>query len=424
MERALTSSVSCGMRSRNARAAAAQLSNAKIEAVPLIGVGKPATRKNRCDSSTPRVRTRRSRRDAGSSSLGAPLATIRESASKSNASWCGPPIDSLRLCGCIPACAVAERGAQDVREPQHERLSSAWKRRALSSLRGAPGMRDESGRHVAGAAEQLAVGGQGAARLAQHLFQRFAFARAERRRGLLPQLAERAGGTESMARRISSSSCSAWRRSALAFDAARRDVLQHRVDQAAERAHELGHAFARRENDREVVAQGRELAVRRQHRRAQAEAVDRRQAVALAPAGDVKDQLVRGGLGSIATLDLAARSALAHAARVARASSSGQTVNLSSSRFEAGTDVFGRAQLAGVAQVLVARGIRVSVQDADRDRVVERGDLARPVDVDRIVLALVAVRAGEARAELQTRRHASAASSVADRAARDRTPSA
>src|SRR5664279_5223346 len=63
---------------------------------------------------------------------------------------------------------------------------------------------------------------------------------------------------------------------------------------------------------------------------------------------------------------------------------------------QAGTDVFGRAQLAGMAQVLVAGGVGVAVEDADRDRLVERGDLAGPVDVDRVVLALVAIGARQA----------------------------
>ena len=96
-----------------------------------------------------------------------------------------------------------------------------------------------------------------------------------------PQLAERAGGTHVDGTTDFLLELQRVAAQTLAFDAARRDVLEHRVDEAAERAHELGHAFALLgEHDRKVVAQGREVAVRRQHRRTQAEAVDRRQAVA------------------------------------------------------------------------------------------------------------------------------------------------
>ena len=239
-------------------------------------------------------------------------------------------LEALRLHSRL---RVVERGAQDVREPQHETAQLGLEATRLDSLCGAPGMRDKSGRHVAGAAEQLSVGGQGAAHLAQHLFQRFAFARTQRRRGLLPQLAERAGDTPLDGTRISSSSCSPWRRRRSPSTPRGGDVLEHRVDEAAQRAHELGPAFARFEHDRKVVAQGRELAVGRQHRRTQAEAFDRRQAVALAPAGEVKDQLVRGRLRFHRhSRSCRVGSGAAHAARVARASSSGQTVNLSSSR--------------------------------------------------------------------------------------------
>ncbi len=71
-------------------------------------------------------------------------------------------------------------------------------------------------------------------------------------------------------------------------------------------------------------------------------------------------------------------------------------------RFETRFDVSRRPLLPGIAQLFVNRDFRIVIKDADRYRVMVRGDLARPVDVRRIVLLLVLVDLGQVRAELQT----------------------
>ena len=57
------------------------------------------------------------------------------------------------------------------------------------------------------------------------------------------------------------------------------------------------------------------------------------------------------------------------------------------------TDLLGRADLPGVAQILIAGDARVPIQDADRNRVLPRGDLSRAIEVRRVVLDLIAIGA-------------------------------
>src|SRR5208282_607174 len=56
--------------------------------------------------------------------------------------------------------------------------------------------------------------------------------------------------------------------------------------------------------------------------------------------------------------------------------------------FQAVPDRLRRAKLAGVAHLLVTGDVRVSVQDANRNRIVLGGDLPRAVKVARIVFLL------------------------------------
>jgi hypothetical protein len=126
----------------------------------------------------------------------------------------------------------------------------------------------------------------------QHLLQRLALARADRGSRLVPQLGQRPGaaGVDRQAHRMLELQRVAAH--PLAGDAARRDLLQHAVDERAQRARELRIGRILRQHEREVVPHRRQVAIGREQRRAQVEALDTRQAVALALAGEVKDQLL------------------------------------------------------------------------------------------------------------------------------------
>src|SRR5512136_2927147 len=54
-------------------------------------------------------------------------------------------------------------------------------------------------------------------------------------------------------------------------------------------------------------------------------------------------------------------------------------------RIETGLDVACGTLLPGVTKLFVARDVWIAVKNADRDRIRQRSDLARPVDIRRIV---------------------------------------
>jgi hypothetical protein len=271
-------------------------------------------------------------------------------------------LQALRLAAGL---RMAEGRAQDVRQLQHQAAQVGMEAACLVALRHLPGVRDQARRHLVVAAQHLALGAQRSTGVAEHLFQHGvvvqALARTQARRRGVPQLGQCAAGpgidgTTDLAFELQCVTTQA-----LAFDAARRHLLQHRVHQVRQGLHGIGAALG--QHDREVVAQGGQVAVGREQGRTQVEAVDRRQPVALALAGEMKDQLV-----------------LVLGLHVHRASS-GRALRLRGFfrphrvfielAVEAGTDVFGRAHLAGMAQVFVARGGGVAVQDAHRNRVVQ-----------------------------------------------------
>src|SRR5512144_319470 len=69
---------------------------------------------------------------------------------------------------------------------------------------------------------------------------------------------------------------------------------------------------------------------------------------------------------------------------------------------ETGLDVARGTLLPGVTKVFVARDVRIAIKNADWDRIRQRSDLARPVDIRRIVAFLGLVDLGQVRAECHT----------------------
>ena len=211
----------------------------------------------------------------------------------------------------------------------------------LLALRRAPGMGDQANRHVGRAAQQLAFRAQRAAGVAQYFFERLAFTGAELGRGLVPQLGQRAA--RALVDRATDRAFELQRMAAqsLSLDAAWCHVLEHLVDQAGQRVHDMGSLASFVEQQRKVMAQRAQISVRRKQRGAQAKAGYRGQAhlpaVGLQSAGDVEDHL-------IGVLDWHVHRELSfgwdgvvavncvQAACWVRAGSSGQTVYLSSSR--------------------------------------------------------------------------------------------
>ena len=138
---------------------------------------------------------------------------MRDRASKSNGVLVRAADRLLQALRLAAGLRVAEGRAQDVRQLQHQPAQVGVEAARLGALRGVPGVRDQARRHVVRAAEHLALGAQGTAGVAEHLLERLALARAEACAAAVPQLGQRAAWRpSSTARRISRSSCSAWRR--------------------------------------------------------------------------------------------------------------------------------------------------------------------------------------------------------------------
>src|SRR4249919_1570577 len=66
---------------------------------------------------------------------------------------------------------------------------------------------------------------------------------------------------------------------------------------------------------------------------------------------------------------------------------------------ETGLDVARGTLLPGITKLFVARDVRITIKNADWDRIRQRSDLARPVDIRRIVPFLGLVDLGQVRAE-------------------------
>jgi hypothetical protein len=133
---------------------------------------------------------------------------------------------------------------------------------------------------------------QGAGRVVEHLFQRLALARAEARRGGLPEFGKRAIGASVHLAADVAFELQRMATQALAFEATRRNLAQHLVDQLRQRAHAIGRSHALDQHQRKIMPQRTQVAIWRQQRRPQAEAVDATQALALAPAGEVEELLL------------------------------------------------------------------------------------------------------------------------------------
>ena len=254
---------------------------------------------------------------------------MRDSASKSNWSWCGPPTDSFRLLRLPAGLRVAERRAQDVGQLQHQPAQIGVEAARLGVLRGVPGVRDQARRHVVRAAEHLAVGAQRAAGVAEHLLERLAFARAELGGRHRPQLGQRAAGA--VVHRAADLVFELQRvaAQALALDAARRHVRAARASTTLDSERTNSGPPTRSSS---TSGKSWRSAARSRYGASRAGRRSRpsigAQAVALAPAGEVEDQLVL----LLACMSITSSLSVQRAGACG-ASSSGHTVYLSSSRF-------------------------------------------------------------------------------------------
>ena len=228
-----------------------------------------------------------------------------------------------------PALGVAVRRAQDVGQLLHQTRQVDPEALGLGLLRHFPGLRDQACGHGGIAAEHFAIGTQRAAGLREPLLQRVAFAQSQARGSSLPQLGQAALRTGIDGAADFGLQLQAMAAHALALDAARRHVAQHRVNQLGQGLHELAAAL-RHQHQGEVVAQRRQLAVGRQQRRPQALAVDGAQSLAAAPAAEVEDDLVL--VPGLHVHRVSLRFQAARRAGSSPGSASGQKVNLSNSR--------------------------------------------------------------------------------------------
>ena len=149
---------------------------------------------------------------------------------------------------------MAECGAQDVRQLQYQPAQLGVEAARLGVPRSAPGVCDQARRHGVRTTEHLAFGPQRTARVAQHLLERLALARAELRGSDRPQLAQRAAGAGVDGAADLAFELQPVAAQPFALDAAWRHFLQHRIDQARQRAHELGRADLFFQHEREVVS--------------------------------------------------------------------------------------------------------------------------------------------------------------------------
>src|SRR5208282_5943160 len=69
-------------------------------------------------------------------------------------------------------------------------------------------------------------------------------------------------------------------------------------------------------------------------------------------------------------------------------------------RFQARFDEVPRTRLPGMAQILVAGHVRITIKNPDRDGVEDGADLARTIYVGRVVRLQVFIDLGEVRADL------------------------
>ena len=194
--------------------------------------------------------------------------------------------------GALPRLGVDERGAQDVRQPDHQPLDGRPEALRFPLLRGPPHMVEDAGGHRGIAIDDLAVELQFFGEVGQHRLGRRVLGRSEPRRGGGPELGQRTA-------RARGEECSQFALEAqhvlpqpLAFEPAWRDLLQDFVDDRGQRAQRARPGTAVDQHQRKVVAQPREVAVAREEGGTQRQAVDRVDAVALPPPGREEEVLL------------------------------------------------------------------------------------------------------------------------------------
>jgi len=164
-----------------------------------------------------------------------------------------------------PRLGVALCGTQDVRQLQHEPAQVGLEALGLGASRGMPGMRDQAGRHLLRATYDLALDAHGTSGVPQHLFQGLALALTQTRRGQFPQLGQAAPGTLGHVGADLALELQRMPAQSLAFDAARGHVLEHGIDQAGQRVHELGSRGTFGQHHRETAPPGSRAAARSGH---------------------------------------------------------------------------------------------------------------------------------------------------------------
>ena len=224
-----------------------------------------------------------------------------------------------------------EGRAPDVGELAHQRVDQRAEFLSLARLRVPPRLRDEACGQRGVAIDHQAVLLECVAGLREHLADRLVRVHAELLRGARPELRQLARRTRRDHHAELALEPQHVLAHPLAFEPARGEIGDQRADDARQRMDVVG-AGRLRQHQRKIVAQSRKIAVSGEQRGAQRANVDRREAVAVALAGHVEDQLVLEFRDHVHGKFALARVVSAdYAARLRAASSSGQIVTLSNS---------------------------------------------------------------------------------------------
>ena len=190
--------------------------------------------KKRCDSSTASACSRRAPAGRRQFVRGTPLPTMRDSASKSNCCRCGPPTALFRLSRLPSGLRMAARSAQDVRQLQRQAADLGLELARLGALGRLPGVRQQPRRHLVACNRALRRRRAAPRRHAPAARCSASSRRSPRRQTSALAAAAHspdsvAAGTVGHGAADVALQLQPMAAQPLAFDAARRHVLQHRV---------------------------------------------------------------------------------------------------------------------------------------------------------------------------------------------------